>query len=131
MQPGILPDISLYQDGREVLTITILSLTYFRFFTLLSLEINWSVKKCASILNKLIYGKVKKLNSINILYFKFYEKFKGKKNKRKMADRRNAENYGSIQPNFYYVITSLFSFPNMVVKQTKFTSVIVLKYSSL
>lgn len=64
-------------------TITILSLTYFRFFTLLSLEINWSVKKCASILNKLIYGKVKKLNSINILYFKFYEKFKGKKIKEK------------------------------------------------
>lgn len=57
------------------------------------------------------------------------------KNKRKekpqMADRRNAENYGSIQPNFYYVMTSLFSFPNMVVKETKLTSVRVLKHSSL
>ena len=48
-----------------------------------------------------------------------------------MADRRNAENYGSIQPNFYYVMTSLFSFPNMVVKETKLTSVRVLKHSSL
>ena len=77
-----------YRSTRTVgrswyITITILSLTYFRFFTLLSFEINWSVKKCASILNKLIYGKVKKLNSINILYFKFYEKFKGKKIKEK------------------------------------------------
>ena len=57
------------------------------------------------------------------------------KNKRKekpqMADRRNTENYGSIQPNFYYVMTSLFSFPNMVVKETKLTSVRVLKHSSL
>ena len=48
-----------------------------------------------------------------------------------MADRRNAKNYGSIQPNFYYVMTSLFSFPNMAVKETKLTSVRVLKHSSL
>lgn len=48
-----------------------------------------------------------------------------------MADRRNAEKYGSIQPNFYYVMSSLFSFPNMVVKQTKFTSVKSLKVQQL
>ena len=56
---------------------------------------------------------------------------KKRKEKPQMADRRNAKNYGFIQPNFYYVMTSLFSFPNMAVKETKLTSVRVLKHSSL
>lgn len=55
---------------------------------------------------------------------------KKRKEKPQMADRRIAENYSSIQPNFY-VMTSLFSFPNMVVRETKLTSVRVLKHSSL